>query len=94
MRILLDAGACLMLVGAGLGVSAAPAAACPYGTVPSSFEGVCVSGQSGAQMVPPMTPSSNGAVIGGGVNQLPTVNGIPCTPEKIGTCIGLIQSQG
>ena len=35
-----------------------------------------------------------GAVIGGGPNQLPTVNGIPCTPERIGTCIGLIQSQG
>ena len=94
MRNLLSTGACLVLVGAGLGVTAAPASACPYGTVPSSFEGVCVSGPAGAQMAPPIVSSSTGAVIGGGGNQLPTVNGIPCTPQKIGTCIGLIQSQG
>ncbi|MFM8598881.1 MAG: hypothetical protein ACKOB8_07730 [Mycobacterium sp.] len=94
MRVFLGAGVCLVLVGAGLGVTAAPAAACPYGTVPSHFEGVCVSGPAGAQMTPPIVSSTTGSIIGGGVNQLPTVRGIPCTPEKIGTCIGLIQSQG
>ena len=42
---------------------------------------------------PPGSVGAPGPVIGGGQYGLPTVNGIPCTPEKIGTCIGLIQSQ-
>lgn len=81
-----------MLVGAGLGATAAPASACPYGTVPSHYSGVCVSGPAGAQAVPPA--AGGGVVYGGGPNELPTVNGIPCTPERIGTCIGIVQSQG
>ena len=94
MTIFLRAAVCAMLVGAGLGVTAAPASACPYGTVPSHYSGVCVSGPAGGQAVAPGPSSGGGAVIGGGPNQLPTVNGIPCTPGRIGTCIGLIQSQG
>lgn len=94
MRTFLGAGACVALAGAGLVATAAPAAACPFGTVPSHFDGVCVSGSTGAQAAAPAAPSGTGAVIGGGINQLPTVNGIPCTPEHLGTCIGLIQSQG
>lgn len=94
MRILLGAAACVALVAAGLGATAAPASACPYGTVPSNFAGVCVSGSSGGPAVVPHTPPGTGAVFGGGPNQLPTVNGIPCTPEHLGTCIGLAQSQG
>ena len=38
--------------------AAAPAYACPWGTVPSHFEGVCVKGTangSGPQAVPPQT---------------------------------------
>ena len=94
MRILVGATACAALVGAGLCATAIPASACPYGTVPSDFSGVCVSGTSGGPPVVPNTAPGTGAVFGGGPNQLPTVNGIPCTPEHLGTCIGLAQSQG
>ncbi|MUL79233.1 hypothetical protein [Mycolicibacterium sp. CBMA 226] len=77
--------------------AAAPAYACPWGTVPSHFDGVCVSGQSqgsGPQAVSPQTTNSGtGAQITQSVGGLQTVNGIPCTPQHIGTCIGLIQSQ-
>jgi len=64
------------------------------GTAPSDFGGVCVSGQSGGQPVMPATPSGTGAVFGVGPNELPSVDGIPCTLQKIGTCIGLAESQG
>lgn len=89
----------IALVGGGLIITAAPASACPYGTVPTHFDGVCVSGQGGGsapvgQLGGAPVASGGGAVFGGGPNELPTVNGIPCTPEKIGTCIGLAQSQG
>lgn len=88
------ATACVGLTAAGLLATPAPASACPYGTVPSDFPGVCVSGTSGGQAVAPNPPPQTGAVFGGGPNQLPTVNGIPCTPEHLGTCIGLAESQG
>lgn len=94
MKMLVGAGVCATLAGAGLWVFAAPASACPAGTVPSHFEGVCVSGPSGGQAVAPAPSSGGGAVLGGGPNELPTVNGIPCTPQRIGTCLGLMQSQG
>jgi len=74
---------------------AAPAFACPYGTVASHFDGVCVAGHGSGgapQAVPPQT-GSRGAQVTGGVGSLQSVNGIPCTPEHYGTCIGLIQSQ-
>jgi len=98
MRYLVAAG----LVAGGIGVlaGAAPAQAegCPAGTTPTDFPGVCLSGARQSQMVnpivgPPGSVGAPGPVIGGGQYGLPTVNGIPCTPEKIGTCIGLIQSQ-
>ena len=89
--MLLRAGLCALLIGAGAWVTAAPAAACPYGTVPSDFSGVCVSSGTGPQAVPPAPPDS-GAVFGGGFNELPTVDGIPCTPWQLGTCIGLAES--
>jgi len=100
VRILFGAAVCGVLVGGGWCATAAPASACPYGTVPTHFDGVCVSGQGGdqssvnGQLPAPIVSSGTGAVVGGGPNQLPTVDGIPCTPQKIGTCIGLIQSQG
>lgn len=83
---------------AGALTAAAPALACPYGTVASHFDGVCVSGQAsgaGPQAVPPQTTNSgsSGAQITQSVGGLQSVNGIPCTPEHQGTCIGLIQSQ-
>ena len=98
MRAVFSLGACATVVGAGLLATAAPAAACPNGTVPSHFDGVCISGaaggQAGGQAVVPTAPSGTGAVMEGGVNQLPRVNGIPCTPEHLGTCIGMMESQG
>lgn len=87
---------------------AAPAAAdddCPYGTSPTHFSGVCVAGASGARgggaaggagaQPPAVNPPSNGST---GTTTLPgsgiaTVNGIPCTREHIGTCIGMQQNQ-
>ena len=100
MKLLLGTGLCAVLVGGALCATAAPAWACPSGTVPTHFDGVCVSGQSGemapvnGQLTSPVTSSCAGAAFGGGPNSLPSVNGIPCTPQKIGTCIGLAQSQG
>ena len=88
------AGACGLLLGAGAFVTAAPAAACPAGTVPSDFAGVCVSGTPGSGQSAPVAPPHFGAVYGGGPNELPSVDGIPCTPQHLGTCIGLAQSQG
>lgn len=92
MKRVLGVGVCAAIAAGGLCANAAPAAACPSGTVPSDFAGVCVSGPSGGAATPPSGHS--GAMFSGGVNSLPSVNGIPCTPEHIGTCIGLFQSQG
>ena len=100
MKFLIGAGAGAALVGGGLCVTAPSASACPYGTVPTSFDGVCVSGQSGGGSAPAgqlggsPVGSAGGPKFGGGPNQLPTINGIPCTPQNVGTCIGLAQSQG
>jgi hypothetical protein len=91
MKILVGAGACALLIGTGAFVTAAPASACPYGTSPSDFSGVCISNGNGSAAVPP-APAQTGAVFGGGPNELPSVDGIPCTPQQLGTCIGLAES--
>ena len=85
-----------MLIGAGLCATAAPAQACPYGTVQTHFDGVCVSGQSGGGQPAgvPNPVQAGGAQLSGGPNELPKVNGVPCTPQNVGTCIGLTQSEG
>jgi hypothetical protein len=79
-------------------VVASPATAdntCPWGTKPTHFEGVCVSGTGGgAAPLPPMSPSGNGPNIVNNQNGFSTVNGIPCTPEHYGTCYGLTQNGG
>ncbi|WP_313674190.1 hypothetical protein [Mycolicibacterium sp.] len=93
MKLVICAGACGLFIGAVAGVTAAPAAACPTGTVASDFAGVCVSGTSNSGQVP-VAPPHFGAVYGGGPNELPSVDGIPCTPQHLGTCIGLAESQG
>lgn len=90
-------GILLVVSAAALGaaplVLAAPASACPYGTVERSA-GVCTSGgQAGGPVIPPQA-APPGAVITGGGDEFQRVNGIPCTPENYGTCIALIQSQG
>jgi len=94
MKRFLTGAACAVLTGAGLVSTAAPAWACPYGTVPSDFGGVCVSGGTDGDSVSPATSTGTGAVMGGGIDQLPSVNGIPCTPQQLGTCIGLMESEG
>ena len=91
MKLFVGAGAGALLISAGAFVTAAPASACPYGTVPSDFSGVCVSAGNGSEAVPP-APAQTGAVFGGGMNELPSVDGIPCTPQQLGTCIGLAES--
>ena len=101
MKLLIGAGVCAALVGGALCATAAPALACPAGTVPSDFPGVCEAGAPGGPMTAdgPMPaggpmPVGGGAMLGGGPEQLPSVDGVPCTPQKIGTCLGLMESQG
>ena len=60
--------------------------------MPTKFSGVCVQGQSGGfgapgVVVPPSVgpPSAN---VVNNPNGFGSVNGIPCTPEHMGTCIG------
>ncbi len=80
-------------------VVASPAAAdntCPWGTKPTRFEGVCVSGAgggAGAPVAPVAPPGPAGGYVGS-PNGFGSVNGIPCTPEHYGTCYGLIQNGG
>jgi hypothetical protein len=76
-------------------VVASPAAAdCPWGTKPTRFEGVCISGAGGGTApIPPVPPpSGGGAQIVNNPNGFDTVNGIPCTPEHYGVCYGLAQN--
>jgi hypothetical protein len=80
-------------------VVASPAMAkdCPFGTVPTRFEGVCSPGTGGFGAPPVVIPpdaSTPSAVVVNNPNGFGSVNGIPCTPEHMGTCIGLQQSQG
>lgn len=80
-------------------VVASPATAdssCPWGTKPTRFEGVCISGAGGGSApIPPVPPGSGGgANIVYNPNGFDSVNGIPCTPEHYGTCYGLAQNGG
>ncbi|OBA96472.1 hypothetical protein A5662_17865 [Mycobacteriaceae bacterium 1482268.1] len=94
-----------VLVGFAVAVAAAPLAAaspaaadstCPWGTKPTRFEGVCISGSGGGAAAPiaPVPPSAGGPQIVHNPNGFDTVNGIPCTPEHYGVCYGLTQNQG
>jgi hypothetical protein len=81
-------------------VMASPAAAkdCPWGTVPTKFDGVCVQGQAGGFGAPgPVIPPQAGPA-GPSISSSPggigSVNGIPCTPQHYGTCYGMIQNGG
>jgi hypothetical protein len=78
-------------------VVASPAAAdCPWGTKPTRFEGVCISGAGGgaAAPIPPVPPSSSGANIVNNPNGYGSVNGVPCNAEHWGTCQAMIQNGG
>ena len=76
-------------------VVASPAAAdstCPWGTKPTHFDGVCISGGGGgaAAPIPPVPPSGPGLNIN--PNGVGSVNGIPCTAEHYGLCQAMIQN--
>jgi hypothetical protein len=78
-------------------VVASPASAdntCPWGTKPTHFEGVCISGAGGGAGAPvaPVAPSGPAGGFVGNPNGFGSVNGIPCSPEHYGTCYGLIQN--
>ena len=63
---------------------------CPWGTKPTRFEGVCISGAGGgsAPVIPVPPPAGGGATIVNNPNGYDTVNGVPCTPEHWGACYG------
>jgi hypothetical protein len=91
-RAVLILGGAVAIVAGPLAV-AAPAGACPYGTTETRFPGVCTQGASGGnRAIAPAGPDVNQVTtpIGGGI---PSVNGIPCTQEHLGTCIALTQNQ-
>ena len=78
-------------------VVASPVAAdstCPWGTKPTHFDGVCISGGGGgaAAPIPPVPPSGGGANIVNNGNGYGSVNGVPCTAEHYGLCQAMIQN--
>ncbi len=78
---------------------ASPAVAdstCPWGTKPTRFEGVCISGAGGGAAAPiiPVPPSGGGPTVVNNPNGYDTVNGIPCTPDHYAVCYGLTQNGG
>ena len=82
---------------AGAIASAAPANAdeCPDGQVSDIYGGECVLAIAGDSWDDDESMQLFTAHIGpsypGG--EIPSVSGIPCTPEHYGTCIGLSQNQ-
>lgn len=92
---ILALGIATVLVSAPV-ILAAPASAkpCPSGTSATKWEGVCTKHGSNAPAFLPPGSRAPGANVVQSPGQLPTVNGIPCTPEHLGTCIGMQQSQG
>lgn len=76
--------------------AAAPAAAteCPNGTMPSSFAGVCSEASGGGSVAAPPQVAQPPSNVFLNPNGLSSVDGVPCTPQKIGKCIALQESQG
>ncbi len=77
-----------------LGASPASATTCPNGTVPSSFAGVCSEGSGGGNVAAPPQVAQPPSNVMLNPNGLASVDGVPCTPQKIGKCIALQESQG
>jgi hypothetical protein len=92
-KVLIAGGVAAIFLGPLAVASPAAADGCPYGTVPTRFSGVCTSGVAGGIQNSP--PSVNAPDLPGPPPGSPfaTVDGIPCTPEHLGACIGLSQSQ-
>jgi hypothetical protein len=76
-------------------IGATPAAAdeCPVGQVVDGYTGECILDISPVTYVdaPEGITIYSGPTYSGG--QVPTVNGIPCTPEHYATCVGMSQNQ-
>lgn len=90
-RMILLGAAAALAVGSLVGAPSAAAKPCPWGTSPSSFEGVCKpSSTAGGVAIPPN--SAGDLRIDTTPGTLGSVNGIPCTPEHYGTCYGMIQN--
>ena len=80
-------------VAAPLMVASPAQAECPWGTKPTRFEGVCISGAGGGSApIIPVPPAGGGAKIVNNPNGFDTVNGVPCTPEHYGVCYGMAQN--
>lgn len=92
--ILVGAGA--IAISLGSVAFAAPAMACPPGTVQTHFSGVCTAGQGGGaapQIVAPVQSGAGGhdisTIPGTGIT---SVDGIPCNLNHQSTCQGLLQN--
>jgi len=88
-------GVCAVALSLGSVVVASPAAAdgCPYGTVATHFNGVCVSGQGGGQAPPAVVNPENVSSGGPPGSAFSSVDGVPCNPNHASSCIGLSQNQ-
>ncbi|TPG32054.1 intersectin-EH binding protein Ibp1 [Mycolicibacterium hodleri] len=93
-RRMILAGGFALAVAAGPAVAAvtvatanaAPAASCPAGEEEDMFTGSCL------PHTVPNSPTNNGypaSPVSESPNQLPTVDGVPCTGANTGKCIGL-----
>ena len=87
-------GCAVAFVAAPLVVASPASADCPWGTKPTRFEGVCISGAGGgsAPVIPVPPAAGGGAQIVNNPNGFDTVNGVPCTPEHYGVCHGMAQN--
>jgi hypothetical protein len=87
-------GCAVAFVAAPLVVASPASADCPWGTKPTRFEGVCISGAGGgsAPVIPVPPAAGGGAQIVNNPNGFDTVNGVPCTPEHYGVCYGMAQN--
>lgn len=79
-------------------LAAAPAQAddgCPVGQSADGYTGECTLDITPASYDGPLHAGFSTDIVinpyGGG--EIPSVNGIPCTPEHIGTCIGMGYNQ-
>jgi hypothetical protein len=87
-------GCAAAFVAAPLVVASPASAECPWGTKPTRFDGVCISGAGGgsAPVIPVAPPAGGGPTVVNNPNGYDTVNGIPCTPEHWAVCYAQTQS--
>lgn len=89
----------LLLMGCAVAVASAPlavaapaaASTCPNGTSPTRWEGVCAqAGSSAPAFLPPGSTAPGPVQVTPG--DVPSVGGVPCTPEHYGTCLAMQQN--